>query len=742
MHEKYVLKAKKAMKVVAAVGTGMAMLGATLTGAMALKLSEYPAPFVDTNGVYNSKNVFVVGDKADAADTLGLSLITANMQYLAKTKVTSGGTTVSVTGGKTNKIALGWNITSGVNKFDAELQDDDLEGFFDGEITFQGAAYDTSEKLNFTGGPLPQTSLTSSDDDYKSDIYFELPARKVINYYYVFDEAISLNASTTAQPAEIKFLGKTLKITNVASTGTTLTAYVGEEYYLTEGETVTVNGKEVKLLSVGSASVSVSVDGVTKVINTATTNTVNGLEITVDSVIAKSNAGESSANLVVGTQSAETYDSGDAFIGEDQDDPDWVWSIANIFAVSTGQILGVQNDNYFDDYSDSPKKVGECISMPNSFASVCLDSLSVPDDQYKALTIELETNTDLSDAWGSGGTNTSMSTIHISTPLDEGLTVHGANILGDQNVTSDVKTKEVWIAYTTMVQFGVDMNSTPAIFYKDKDSPHKIKYVGKMQNTTADAWWADFASFNYDQTKGTATSGNIQFDLKNFTATGLTLRLDIDGDTAGTDMMANDDLAINWTVTTVAVTSLGPAKDTEEASELVSGTTSIGTKDEDHRNAYGIKILNPKSHGASDEVSLMIPSDQVYANIVVKGPSAVVTSGGSSYVPTSISPVSKLASEVSSPASYNIVAIGGPCANALSASLFGVTCDGWELASGEAMVKLVENGDNVAMLVAGTSAADTRRACKAVAEYETYLMTVDKAEAKISGTSNSDISVS
>ncbi|MBS3107473.1 hypothetical protein J4468_01025 [Candidatus Woesearchaeota archaeon] len=598
------------------------------------------------------------------------------MQYLAKTKVTSGGTTVSVTGGKTNKIALGWNITSGVNKFDAELQDDDLEGFFDGEITFQGAVYDTSEKLNFTGGPLPQTSLTSSDDDYKSDIYFELPARKVINYYYVFDEAISLNASTTAQPAEIKFLGKTLKITNVASTGTTLTAYVGEEYYLTEGETVTVNGKEVKLLSVGSASVSVSVDGVTKVINTATTNTVNGLEITVDSVIAKSNAGESSANLVVGTQSAETYDSGDAFIGEDQDDPDWVWSIANIFAVSTGQILGVQNDNYFDDYSDSPKKVGECISMPNSFASVCLDSLSVPDDQYKALTIELETNTDLSDAWGSGGTNTSMSTIHISTPLDEGLTVHGANILGDQNVTSDVKTKEVWIAYTTMVQFGVDMNSTPAIFYKDKDSPHKIKYVGKMQNTTAD------------------------------------------------------------------VTSLGPAKDTEEASELVSGTTSIGTKDEDHRNAYGIKILNPKSHGASDEVSLMIPSDQVYANIVVKGPSAVVTSGGSSYVPTSISPVSKLASEVSSPASYNIVAIGGPCANALSASLFGVTCDGWELASGEAMVKLVENGDNVAMLVAGTSAADTRRACKAVAEYETYLMTVDKAEAKISGTSNSDISVS
>ena len=46
----------KAMKKVAAVGTGVAMLGATLTGAMALDLSEYPAPFV-TAGTYDTSNV-------------------------------------------------------------------------------------------------------------------------------------------------------------------------------------------------------------------------------------------------------------------------------------------------------------------------------------------------------------------------------------------------------------------------------------------------------------------------------------------------------------------------------------------------------------------------------------------------------------------------------------------------------------------------------------------------------------
>ena len=64
----------------AAVGTGVAMLGATLTGAMAADLSDYPEPFV-MDGVYDDSNAFVVGDSALAADTLGAVDIAANLQY-------------------------------------------------------------------------------------------------------------------------------------------------------------------------------------------------------------------------------------------------------------------------------------------------------------------------------------------------------------------------------------------------------------------------------------------------------------------------------------------------------------------------------------------------------------------------------------------------------------------------------------------------------------------------------------
>ena len=40
------------------------------------------------------------------------------------------------------------------------------------------------------------------------------------------------------------------------------------------------------------------------------------------------------------------------------------------------------------------------------------------------------------------------------------------------------------------------------------------------------------------------------------------------------------------------------------------------------------------------------------------------------------------------------------------------------LNSGEALLKMVENGDNVALIVAGTDAADTRSACKALISEE------------------------
>jgi hypothetical protein len=81
----------------------------------------------------------------------------------------------------------------------------------------------------------------------------------------------------------------------------------------------------------------------------------------------------------------------------------------------------------------------------------------------------------------------------------------------------------------------------------------------------------------------------------------------------------------------------------------------------------------------------------------------------------------KLASEISDVQAQNLILVGGPCANAAAATVMGnpTNCEaGFE--PGVGMVKLFENGNNVAMLVAGYNAVDTRNAAAVVANYQDY----------------------
>ena len=82
----------------------------------------------------------------------------------------------------------------------------------------------------------------------------------------------------------------------------------------------------------------------------------------------------------------------------------------------------------------------------------------------------------------------------------------------------------------------------------------------------------------------------------------------------------------------------------------------------------------------------------------------------------------KLASEVSNVQAQNAILVGGPCANAAAAEALGNPADctaGFE--PGKGIIQLVSHANgNVAMLVAGYSAADTRNAAQVVANYQDY----------------------
>src|SRR3989338_5376515 len=396
MQEKFVMKT---VKRIAEISTGVAMLGATLTGALAApQLKEYPSPFVKM-GVYDDSNVFVVGDNAAASDTLGLVDISTNLQFMAKTPVSTGGQSVAVTGGQTKAVPLGrFSLANNSDLFDRQMDNGDVSSMFKGKINFKGTDYDVEEQLQFPASsiatePTIATSLQSSDDDYKTDVAMEFQ-KDSIKYAYRFVDTINLSsgAVTTTNKLKLNVLGTPLRLTSVSAES--FDAQVGEEHFLAEGDSVTVDGKVVKLEAVGTANAVVSVDGESRVIATEDSQTLNGVEVTIDSVISKTNKGDSSAVIVVVKDSKNTYNDGDAFPGEDIDTPNWVWDLSALttsgsssyteFGGSTAvKVLRVENDIHFEDDSDKGPRVGGCLALPNDYLQICLDSFSVSEDNYK-----------------------------------------------------------------------------------------------------------------------------------------------------------------------------------------------------------------------------------------------------------------------------------------------------------------------------------------------------------------------
>ena len=731
------MKTKRVLKKIAALSTGVAMLGATLTGALAADytLADYPAPFI-TNGVFSG--LLVVGANAAASDTIGQSVILSNLQTKAVTQV-SGGGAVSVSDGVSDDIPLGSPIADAQSyTFDQELQDDDVPSLFDGTVSFQSSDYDTSEDLvlDQAGNNVTvETSLTGSDDDYQTDVVLEI-ARDAIKYYYVFDESIQPNQSTTTNPLEIKFLGKTLKITNIADTAENkFTANVGTEYFMNTEDAVEVLGKTVTLKNVGSdGNVVLDVDGITETVG-STTKTVNGVEVKVDSTFYTSdNKAERSATLILGKDAVETYQDGDAYVGEDKDNPDWVWNMNNLnskastttsaTAEFSGPYLGIENDFIYNDDSDNPPTAGECVDLPNNYLSICLDSLTVSDSNYATYTFEFDNSADLSDA---EATLTSAGAVFIHTTQSEGLVIDGSDLSTFNGTASDVKTNKIWL-YKGSSTLPSGNTTDVGVLYEDPND-NKVKLAGSISNGTAggdEAPRNHFAHINYDNTKDAdinlhltsgwdAGSTEINVTAVPFTSTDLP--------------NYNDNVTMVWGVASGVFNKLGATASSEEAGELVwNAATSVGTKDEDHRTRYGIIVRDPKAHGASDEVVLEVPGDQVEANVVIKGSAAITSATSGSVrvnpIPTS---VAVFDTEVSSPTAQNLIVVGGPAVNRLASSVFGLSVA--DFTPNEAMVKLMANGDKMALLVAGYEAVDTRNAADAV------------ANGKLTGKAKSDVVV-
>ena len=167
-------------------------------------------------------------------------------------------------------------------------------------------------------------------------------------------------------------------------------------------------------------------------------------------------------------------------------------------------------------------------------------------------------------------------------------------------------------------------------------------------------------------------------------------------------------------------------------SEDVVSVHNFKTPEDDDDNAYGytamgafVKFYTPSSD--PNELAVDYPKAQKTPLVYVTGKSASfseseVTSTDAVTVQRIEVGAAKLASEVSDIKAVNSILVGGPCANAGAATVMGNPVDcaaGFEPGVGKIQLFEHANG-NVAMLVAGYSAVDTRNAAAVVANYKDY----------------------
>jgi hypothetical protein len=699
---------RQTIKKIIALAAGATMVGTTIFGAMAANLADYPSPFVK-DGKFDG--LIVIGEKAATADVVGAIDIAASLQSDAKTITEVESTGVSVSGGKTEDVAINSSINAGT-VFGTAVDSTDVSTLMDSTVTISiGDAedtYDVHEEVRL-GTLKAQTGLTADtrDEDWKENVFMPITAKGDVGYYYVFDDTLAvannISKASSDDPIELQFLGKTLTI--ISADEDSITAEVGTSAFLNAGDTIEVSGKTVKMVKTGTTSAVVDVDGVQEVISSGSTKTLNGLKVKVKEIFNEDGTEFDSATLIVGTEATKTYNDGDAYIGQDKDDPDWVWDLAGLSSDLTPTI-GILYDQIKDDPSDNPPMIGDSIALPDDYAKLKLDSLKV--NSYKKYTVDTSTE----ELYGTSVTSAKV--VHL----------HADGGAKDAFLVNSLKTDDVYLYSnaTTGLQ----------IFYKDHSDGNKVKSAGLAAIDTLTG------SFSVDAFALKFGDSNVGVDIDwNYTDNDGVIRFDFTGSNK-LDVVIKESAASE-------ITYLGASdSDTTTANDLKYGTYDFSGWEENTRLLDGVIVYDPKSNSPSDQVVFDLPSDESEFNVnfVILGPEGTSSGTGSSTtqkinaIPVGMAVLDKDATV----GDKNLIVVGGPCANTVAATLLGNPAEcGAGFEAGKAKIKLFTSGTKVSLLVAGYEAMETQGACRVLADYEDY--TLAGTEAEVTVTSLSDLSV-
>jgi hypothetical protein len=317
---------KKTAKKIAALVAGTTMLGATIMGATALDLSNYPAPFV-TDGVFSGK--IVVGANAATSDVVGAIDLAASLQAQAtKTSdiaIPGAAGTASVTGDSaefktgSDVVAIGETIGSVKGTF-TEL---DLKALKSGVFETGTSSTPVKQYLKFDNTGM-YVKYAENDDDKIGDFLYVPDNSIIFEYQLEFTEGAVSEIGTGM--ALDDFEGEVLTILGAPFTVVNADMDAGDQVTISmlggqvadvlrdgETKTYTIDGKDYEVTAVfissdSPAKAKLSVNGVMTKEKAAGETQVLSSEVTVGIQSILTNQREGMVEFYLGANKLELID--------------------------------------------------------------------------------------------------------------------------------------------------------------------------------------------------------------------------------------------------------------------------------------------------------------------------------------------------------------------------------------------------------------------------------------------------
>jgi hypothetical protein len=826
---------KKIIKRISALGIGASMVGATIFGAMAADLADYPSQFI-ADGKFTG--VLVVGDKASAEDVIGVSDIAVSLQFAATKAVsvaeggalTAEGDAWLVQKGSTNVLEMSENLESASAGSNRETI-----------ATITGSSYiDDAELPSLLAAGT--TSNTKGNSPYEQRLYFEnnnetgfvqyledredvtgdflyfSNGKQIARYELEFTTSLESDVDDSAGSAtstgdyltdiedvEITMLGKEYVVVtarrNSGKVGQVILTLMGGAVHDTmlEGatKTYTIDGTdyEVSLTFVSATQSKFTVNGEsTRLLKDGDTDKLSdGTTVGISEILYQNYAGGvHSSTFFLGAQKLwikdtninNTASSNEMKVDDETIDGSNVWiegsDDSTTFKIDKIVVNMTADDDYYvpagGKLSENPEMSEPELLFTKSWD---IEYKGLSDESVNEIRIKASGSDDYELEFVDGSGNkakiplinaVASSVIRFGDTNDDLIVQENKTITKDDYfvITDESDTNGERKSYALRYR-GADKITAdnPVIKFDDQGSGERITRTLSTPNSqvNSDGVWRGGGISEVAQIK---LGGGIYRVYNVTTAASKDFNILVDLDASGA--LTIEGVSINTkygalvNVTNISTGSTSSPLDVQVYIETPNSddyddkapkqlgfnmTASAGevrlaltadqihafrAPDDDDKNTYAYTTYGAfvkRSTPTSDpqEVTIEYPKNQ-------RIPQVFVTGQGVSFTQTAATTTdavtvqridvgaTKLASEVSDINAQNSIIVGGPCANAAAATVMGSPADCTEgFEPGVGLIKVFDVGtDNVAMLVAGYAAADTRNAAAVVANSGDYTL--------------------